>query len=48
MYEKDKKHVLNLRINNDLSEYLYQLASERGVSVSDLVRYILTQYMIKN
>ena len=48
MYVKDKNNVLNLRISDDLSEYLYNLSVERGCTVSSCVRMIIAEHMIKN
>lgn len=47
MYFKDKDTRLNIRLSSSEFSKLYHLSSERNMSYSQLVRYILNDYFIK-
>lgn len=44
MYTLDKDSVIHVRIKNVDKSYLFKKAGELGISVSDVVRHILSEY----
>lgn len=47
MYTLDKDAVIHVRIKNVDKSYLFKKAGELGISVSDVVRYIVSEYRRK-
>lgn len=48
MYLKNLSNSVHLRIDDDLYNYLWNISSDRCISVSELIRYILAEYKINN
>lgn len=47
MYYKDKDTRLTIRLSSTEFSKLYQLSSDRGMSYSQIIRYILNDYFIR-
>lgn len=47
MYYKDKDTRLTIRLSSKEFEKLYVLSSERHITYSQLIRYILNDYFIR-
>jgi len=47
-YSKELNKLISIRISEDMYNYLMNLANERNIGMSDLIRYILNDYKIKN
>lgn len=48
MYLKDKKAFLKIRISNDLLSRIREISVNREVPVSDLVRLVLSSWVMRN
>lgn len=44
MYEKNLKEDLRLRLNSTDMDFLRELSSQRGVSISECIRSIIGEY----
>lgn len=47
MYTLDKDAIIHVRIKNITKDWLFEKANKTGMSVSDIVRYIIMDYRRK-
>lgn len=45
MKKRQQKELISVRVTNKFKSEFERLAEEKGITLPDLVRYILTQYL---